>query len=98
MYKQNKTNSNNVKQIDEKDLKQSGSPELRKRLPRGAIQLIAEEFGNSWMWTYKVINGKVKGDPRIISMALEFARAEDERRNKLSMLIESNRRELQKIS
>jgi hypothetical protein len=98
MYKQNKTNSDKVNQIDENDVKQTGSPGLRKRLPRGAVQLIAEEFGVSWMWTFNVINGKVKGDPRIIAMAIEYARAEDERRNMLSGLIERNRKELQKIS
>lgn len=97
MLKQNKTNPNKISLFEEKDLKQSGSPELRKRLPRGAIQQIANEFGVSWMWTYNVINGKVKGDPKIIFMALEFAKLEDERRNKLSGMIERNKLELQKI-
>ncbi len=97
MLKQNKTISNKGMKIEERDLKQTGNMELRKRLPRGAIQQIADEMGVSWMWTSNVITGKVKGDPRIISMALEFAKLEDETRNKVLGMIERNRKELQKI-
>jgi hypothetical protein len=83
---------------EERDLKQSGNMELRKRLPRGAIKQIADELGISWMWTFNVISGKVKGDPKIIFMALEFAKQEDEVRNKVIGMIEKNKNELQKIS
>ena len=82
---------------EERGLKQAGNMELRKRLPRGAIQKIAEEMGVSWMWTSSVITGKVKGDPKIIFMALEYAKLEDETRDKVLGLIERNRKELQKI-
>ena len=97
MDKQNNTKSNKELKIELKDLKQSGSQELRKRLPRGAIQLIAEQFNVSWMWAYNVITGKVKGDPCIIQLALEYAKYEDERRDKVMFLIERNKFELQKI-
>jgi len=83
--------------IEEENFKQSGNVELRKRLPRGGIQQIADELGLSWMWCYNVISGKVKGDPKIIFMALEFAKLEDESRNKVLGMIERNRKELQKI-
>jgi len=82
---------------EERGLKQAGNMELRKRLPRGAIQKIAEEMGVSWMWTSSVITGKVKGDPKIIFMALEYAKLEEETRSKVLGLIERNRKELQKI-
>ena len=82
---------------EERDLKQTGNMDLRKRLPRGAIQQIADEMGVSWMWTSNVITGKVKGDPKIIFMALEYAKLEDETRNKVLVMIERNRKELQKI-
>jgi hypothetical protein len=82
---------------EERALKQTGSMELRKRLPRGAIQQISEEMGCSWVWTSNVIIGKVKGDPRIIFMALEYAKLEDETRNNVSVMIERNRKELKKI-
>ena len=82
---------------EERDLKQTGNIKLRKRLPRGAIQQIADEMGLSWMWTSKVITGKVKGDPRIIFMALEYAKLEDETRDKVLGMIERNRIELQKM-
>jgi hypothetical protein len=95
--KQNKTNSNNGMKIEEKDLKQTGNMELRKRLPRGAIQQIADEMGVSWVWTSNVITGKVKGDPRIIFMALEYAKIEDKTRNKVVVMIERNKKKLQKI-
>ncbi len=97
MLKQNKTNSNKGMKIEEKDLKQTGNMELRKRLPRGAIQQIADEMGVSWVWTANVITGKVKGDPRIIFMALEYAKLEDEARNKVIGMIERNRKKLQRI-
>lgn len=80
------------------ELKQAGNMELRKRLPRGAIQQIADEIGVSWMWTSNVITGKVKGDPKIIFMALKFAKLEDETRNKVMGMIERNRKELKKNS
>jgi hypothetical protein len=48
------------------------------------------------MWTSNVITGKVKGDPKIIFMALEYAKLEDERRDKVLEIIERNRKELQK--
>lgn len=98
MYKQNKTNSNKLQSNAYKKLKQSGSPELRERLPRGAVKKIAEELEISWIWAFNVISGKKKGDPRIISMALEYAKSEDEERKHLSELVERNKRELQKIS
>jgi hypothetical protein len=82
----------------ERELKQGGNMELRKRLPRGAIQQIADEMGVSWMWTSKVITGKVKGDPKIIYMALEYAKLEEETRAKVLGMIERNRNELKKIS
>jgi hypothetical protein len=97
MMKLNKTNSNNYMKKEKRDLKQTGNMELRKRLPRGAIQQIADELGVSWMWTSNVITGKVKGDPKIIFMALEFAKLEDEARDKVLGMIEHNRKELQKI-
>lgn len=97
MPKQNKTNSYKDMKIEERDLKQTGNMELRKRLPRGAIQQIAYEMGVSWMWTSNVITGKVKGDPKIIFMALEFAKQGDETRDRVLGMIERNRKELQKI-
>lgn len=83
--------------IGKRELKQTGNMELRKRLPRGAIQQIADEMGVSWMWASKVITGKVKGDPKIIYMALEYAKLEDETRDTVLGMIEQNRKELQKI-
>jgi hypothetical protein len=97
MLIQNNTISNKGMKTEEKDLKQTGNMELRKRLPRGAIQQIADEMGVSWMWTSNVITGKVKGDPKIIFRALEFARLEDETRDTVLGMIERNRKELQKI-
>lgn len=78
--------------------KQSGSKELRKRLPRGAVMEIANELGLSWVWVHKVITGRVQGDPRIISMALEHARIEDEKRRRLAMMVERNKREIEQIN
>jgi len=95
--KQNKTISNKANKNIEKDLKQAGSPKLRKRLPRAAIQEIADELGISWTWAFKVITGKFKGDPQIISMALEYIKIEDEKRERLSELIERNNKVLQEI-
>ena len=97
MYKQNKTNSNKLHSHAHKKLKQAGSPELRGRLPRGAVKEIAEELEISWIWAYNVISGKKAGDPRIISMALQYAKSEDEERKQLSELVERNKMELRKI-
>jgi hypothetical protein len=96
--KQNKTITNKEMKKKERELKQGGNIELRNRLPRGAIQQIALEIGVSWMWTSKVITGKVKGDPKIIFLALEYAKLGEETRAKVSGMIERNSDELKKIS
>jgi len=98
MYKQNKTNSNKSHKNTYKKLKQTGSPELRERLPRGAVNEIAQQLNISWIWAFNVISGKKEGDPRIISMALQYAKAEDQKRKQLSELVEQNNIELKKIS
>ena len=98
MSKQNKIKPNCDKMMTNQSLKQSGSPDLRSRLPRGAVRDISNELGISWIWAYRVIVGKEKGDPRIVSMALEYAKIEDEKRERMSVLIERNNKELQKIN
>jgi len=97
MSKQNKLKLNCNKKMTKQSLKQSGTPELRSRLPRGAVRDISIELGISWIWAYRVITGQEKGDPRIVSLALEFVKIEDENRNSVSALIERNNKELQKI-
>jgi hypothetical protein len=79
----------------QQEISQTGSPELRKKLPRGAIKEIADELGISWIWAFKVISGKVNGDPRIISLAIEHAKIADEKRARLANMIERNRQELE---
>lgn len=79
----------------QQEISQTGSPELRKKLPRGAIKEIADELGISWIWAFKVISGKVNGDPRIISLAIEHAKIADEKRTRLANMIERNRKELE---
>lgn len=98
MSKQNKIKPNCNEKMTNQSLKQSGNPELRSRLPRGAVRDISNELGISWIWAYRVIIGKEKGDPRIVSMALEYAKIEDEKRERMSGLIERNNKELQKIN
>ena len=98
MSLQNKIKPNCNKKMTKQSLKQSGNPELRSRLPRGAVRNISIQLGISWIWTYKVITGQEKGDPRIVSLALEYAKIEDENRKRVSALIERNNKELQKIS
>ena len=98
MSKQNKIKPNCKEKMTNQSLKQSGSPELRSKLPRGAVRKISNELGISWIWAYRVIIGKEKGDPMIVSMALEFAKTEDEKRQRVSGLIDQNNRELQKIN
>lgn len=95
--KQNKTILRKDMKRGKTELKQAGNMSLRKRLPRGSIQQIADEMGVSWIWASKVITGKEKGDPKIIFMALEYAKLEDETRDKVLEMIEQNRKELQKI-
>ena len=79
----------------QQETSQTGSIELRRKLPRGAIKEIADELGISWIWAFKVITGKASGDPRIISMAIEHAKIEDEKRARLADMIERNRKELE---
>jgi len=71
------------------------SKDLKKLFSLAQITLL-DIIGVSWMWTSNVITGKVKGDPKIIFMALEYAKLEDERRVKVLEIIERNRKELQK--
>ncbi|NQU55165.1 MAG: hypothetical protein HQ522_21820 [Bacteroidetes bacterium] len=97
MLKQNKIKQDCANKMAIKSLKQTGNPELRSRLPRGAVRDISNELNISWIWAYRVIIGKEKGDPRIVSMALEHAKIEDEKRERMAGLIERNNKELQKI-
>jgi hypothetical protein len=98
MSKQNKIKPNCNTKMTIQSLKQSGSPELRSRLPRGAVRDISKELGVSWIWAYRVIVGQEKGDPRIVSMALEHAKIEDEKKERMADLIERNNKGLQNIS
>lgn len=50
-----------------------GSPELRKRLPHGGVQIIASKYGVSWTWAYAVISGKHEGNQAIIADAIRLA-------------------------
>jgi hypothetical protein len=84
--------------VQDRIVTQTGSPALRRRLPRGAVAEIAQSLGLSWAWTHKVISGRIPGDPRIVQMALEMARIEDQRREKLADMVERNRKELEMIS
>lgn len=53
--------------------KVKGSPELRSRLPHGAVQMIATKHGISWVWAKQVIMGEVAGDSAIIEDAIRLA-------------------------
>lgn len=64
----------------ETDLVELGSIELRKRLPRGGIQIIATKYHVTWQWAHKVVTGKFRGDPRILIDARRMAEIEDIRR------------------
>jgi len=83
--------------VQEKTITQTGSAALRRRLPRGAVAEIAQTLGLSWVWTHKVISGRIPGDPRIIEMAIEMAKIEDQRRERLAEMVERNRKELEEI-
>ena len=65
----------------------SGSQELKKRLPRGAIKALAAKYGFSMVWISKVVTGQAKGDPRIISDAMKMASVEDEKRAELYHIV-----------
>jgi hypothetical protein len=83
--------------VHEKAVTQTGSETLRKRLPRGAVAEIAKTLGLSWVWTHKVISGRVPGDPRIIEMAIEMVKIEDQRRERLALMVEKNRKEIEEF-
>lgn len=65
----------------------SGSQELKKRLPRGAIKALATKYGYSLVWIGKVVAGHSKGDPRIIEDALQMASIEDEKRAAVHLVL-----------
>lgn len=67
----------------------SGSQELKKRLPRGAIKALALKYGFSLVWISKVVSGQVKGDPRIVEDAIQMASIEDEKRALLHDIVSS---------
>lgn len=77
--------------MNQKKVIPTGSPELRKRLPRGAVKALAEKYGYSWMWVHSLVTGKAKGDPRVIAHAIRLATIEDKRRAQLEqeMQVES---------
>jgi len=83
--------------VQERTITQKGTPELRRKLPRGAVAEIAKTLKLSWVWTHKVISGRIPGDPRIIQMAIEMAKIEDHRRERLADMVEKNRKQLDEI-
>ncbi len=83
--------------VQERTITQKGSPALRRKLPRGAVAEIAKNLKLSWVWTHKVISGRIPGDPRIIEMALEMAKIEEQRRERLAEMVEKNRKQLDEI-
>lgn len=54
-----------------------GSPELRKRLPHGGVQMIASKYGVSWQWAYHVISGINEGNQAIVADAIRMAETHD---------------------
>lgn len=65
----------------------SGSQELKKRLPRGAIKALATKYGYSLVWIGKVVAGHAGGDPRIVEDASRMACLEDEKRAELHRIV-----------
>lgn len=61
----------------------SGSQDLRDRMPRGAIALLAAKYGKSWVWIYRVVTGLSNGNPAIIEDAQRLAEVGDETREKI---------------
>lgn len=71
-----------------------GSPELRKRLPRGGIQVLATKYQVTWQWTHKVVTGKFRGDPRMLRDAHRMAEIEDIRRAEMDEIFERRSMEI----
>ncbi len=67
--------------------KAKGNPELRDRLPKGAIQKLAEKYNCSWTWIQKVVTGKFEGEAGIISDAEKLAEIEDKRKAEFNQVI-----------
>lgn len=66
----------------------SGSLELKKRLPRGAIKALANKYNFSLVWITSVITGRAKGDPRILADACRMAEIEDHKRLQLAQVMQ----------
>lgn len=64
-----------------------GSQDLRDRMPRGSIAMLAAKYEKSWTWIYNVISGSVKGNPEIIEDAERLAAIEDEMKTKIKSAI-----------
>jgi hypothetical protein len=75
----------------------SGSQELKKRLPRGAIKALATKYGYSLVWIGKVVAGHAGGDPRIIEDAEILASIEDRNREAFNLALCSENRENQAV-
>ena len=75
--------------MNQRNVNSTGSLELRKRLPRGAIKALSEKYNYSWMWIHSVVTGKAKGDIRVISDAMLMAAIEDKRRAQLEQVMQS---------
>jgi hypothetical protein len=59
--------------MNQKNVIPTGSPELRKRLPRGAIKALSDKYNYSWMWVHSLVTGKAKGDYRVLADAIRIA-------------------------
>ena len=72
--------SNNIKVLQ-------GSKELRDRMPKGSIGLLANKYGYSWIWIHRIVTGKAKGNPAIIEDAERLAGIEDEMKQRIKTAI-----------
>lgn len=65
----------------------SGSPGLRARLPRGGVKKIADKYGVSWVWAYRIIKGTENPRQDILEDAEALAAIEDESRKKIESVL-----------
>lgn len=65
----------------------TGSIELKKSLPYGAMRKMAHVFGVSDYWVSRVVAGEVKGNKQILECAVRISELETEKQKETNKIL-----------
>lgn len=70
---------------------ETGSEELKSKMPYGVMVKMADVFGVSSNWISRVVSGEVTSKKPIVECAIEIAKLEDEKQIELNEILDDYR-------